>query len=171
MIRLAVDPSLEHTGFAVVDDGEPGGSVISCGVIVPGKHKGLITIERAMRLHEIALNLDNVLYHFSIEEIFAEVAVGAIDQASAFSLFSVGGMLIGLSTGRGIPLTLITPREIKTRVFGRSDAKKKEIMAWARRTWPNAPFPTRVGDFEHIADAMAIYEAGLKKGNSRSVQL
>jgi Holliday junction resolvasome RuvABC endonuclease subunit len=104
---------------------------------------------------------------------FAEVPSGAKDANAARLL----GMATGVLAGLQIPVIEVSPMEVKEAVTGKRSQKgvpKPVIIEWAAKRWPDAPWlrHARAGkgykpgdlmnDNEHLADAMAAVQAGVR---------
>lgn len=80
------------------------------------------------------------------------------------------GIVIGLYASLPIPTIEVSPSEAKLATVGTRTASKQEMIEWAVGKYPDAPWRTtkRGGvnvptlDNEHLADALAIVEAGIK---------
>lgn len=102
------------------------------------------------------------------------------DCASAFIEVPSGGQSYDAVLGFGIvigiyaslPITTIevSPAETKKAAVGTRTASKEEMIEWAMKKFPTAPWRTRklkgvmvpVADNEHLADAVAIVHAGIR---------
>ena len=96
---------------------------------------------------------------------FAEVPSGAQSAAAARGL----GIAVGVLGACPLPIIEVSPMEVK-RLFGvNRKVTKDEIIEWAVKEWPKAPWlraHNRKGGSivkanEHLADAMAIVKAGM----------
>lgn len=107
--------------------------------------------------------------------VFSEVPVGAQDARAAFS-FGVATMAVAACP---VPVVQVQPSETKMAAVGTKTASKEEMIDWAGKAFPNAPFQryerdiTRKGkilrhkgeimsDEEHVCDALAVGLAGIK---------
>lgn len=109
---------------------------------------------------------------------FAEVPSGSQSAVAARGL----GVAVGILASCPIPLIEVSPMEVKIAVTGdrKIQASKADMMAWAEKRWPKAPWirhtrnsPSKgksagkwkIGDLqndnEHMADAMAAVVAGV----------
>ncbi|TSP14010.1 crossover junction endodeoxyribonuclease RuvC [Cupriavidus campinensis] len=96
----------------------------------------------------------------------AEVPVGS-QSARAMASY---GMCVGVLASCQIPLVQVTPSEVKLVATGYKNATKQEMIEWAMQKYPEAPWlrvkrggvmvPTNAN--EHLADAVAAIEAGIK---------
>jgi Holliday junction resolvasome RuvABC endonuclease subunit len=104
---------------------------------------------------------------------FGEIPSGAQHARSAFGF----GVAVGVLASCKIPLFEVMPLETKLGSVGVKTAEKPEIIAWAAGLYPNAPWqryesatrgkrPHQKGDLhddnEHVADAIAIVNAGIR---------
>ncbi|MGV1754776.1 hypothetical protein [Agrobacterium sp. CG674] len=97
---------------------------------------------------------------------FYEVPSGGQDYKSVMGF----GIVIGTYAGIPVPGSEVSPGETKIAAVGTRTASKEEMIAWAFEKYPDAPWRTRkfkgeivpTADNEHIADAVAIMEAGIK---------
>lgn len=97
---------------------------------------------------------------------FAEVPVGS-QSARAMVSYGVCVGILGANRGLGCAFIEVTPLEVKMASVGKKTASKMEMIEWAMAKYPNAPWPfhngkLNVGLAEHMADACAAIEAGLK---------
>jgi Holliday junction resolvasome RuvABC endonuclease subunit len=80
------------------------------------------------------------------------------------------GMMVGVLASLNIPLIQVFPKDVKMTATGLKDACKEEMIEWAMRKYPTAPWLLRklrgkmvpVAANEHLADAVAAAETGLK---------
>lgn len=96
---------------------------------------------------------------------FAEIPSGS--QSARASLCS--GICIGVlgSLRTGSQFIEVTPNEVKLAAVGSRTATKKQMIDWAVKKHPEAPWPRKsngeilMGDAEHMADAVGAIYAGL----------
>jgi hypothetical protein len=118
-------------------------------------------LRRAKILHEA---LQDACKHASFA--VAEVPTGTQSARGALG----NGMSIGVLASCPIPLIEVSPTEAKLASTGCKTSTKGEMIAWAIDKYPNANWLlTRrkgalvpINDNEHLADACAIIEAGIK---------
>jgi len=99
--------------------------------------------------------------------VFAEVPHGSQSSRSAISQGACGMCLATLEQ----PLIQVTAKEVK-QVTGLNNATKDEMIAWATKRYPTAPWlgkgKTILKKNEHLADAIASIEAGIESEQFRS---
>jgi hypothetical protein len=100
-----------------------------------------------------------------VNAIFSEVPSGAQDANSANAF----GIVVGILAAAPIPVTQVMPLETKEATGLGKNATKAEIIAWATEKYPHAgwlrergnPNGRFIADNEHLADAIAVAEAGV----------
>lgn len=114
----------------------------------------------------------NILYSGMIEACkgasfaIAEVPVGSQSSRAMASY----GICCGVLAACPIPLIQVTPSEVKLAAIGEKNASKIEMIEWAMKKYPYANWVMRKvkgvmqpqACNEHLADAIAAIEAGLK---------
>lgn len=113
------------------------------------------------RAREIVTGIEAAIKDKEIDLVCVEVPVGAQSARAAWTL----GMVVGILASIRCPLIEVTPREVKLAV-GDKFAEKQEIIAWATKLHPAAPWPRQrdriiTGSAEHLADAVASIYAGV----------
>lgn len=96
----------------------------------------------------------------------AEVPVGS-QSARAMASY---GMCVGVLAACPVPLIQVLPHEVKLAATGYKQAAKEEMIEWAMGRFPSANWLMRkskgqmvpMNDNEHLADACAAIEAGIK---------
>jgi hypothetical protein len=106
----------------------------------------------------------------------AEIPVGS-QSARAMASY---GICVGVLASCPVPLIQVTPAEVKLAATGRKTATKGEMIAWAMAKYSQANWRTRKRktangeisvptlDNEHLADAVAAIEAGIKSEQFRA---
>lgn len=97
-----------------------------------------------------------------------EVPLGVAAQYN-HAIFN-SGLVTGVLAACPIPLIQVFPQDVKVTAIGRRQAAKEEMIEWAMEKYPSAPWRMRrfgnalrpIADNEHLADAVAILETGLK---------
>lgn len=100
-----------------------------------------------------------------VNAIFSEVPSGAQDAKSSRAF----GIVVGILSGAPIPITQVMPLETKDATGLGKNASKADIIAWAFEKYPhstwlrarNKPDGELIAKNEHLADAIAVAEAGV----------
>ncbi len=121
--------------------------------------------ESLARAQELSKGVMSFLAAHQPELVFVEVPSGAQNANAAMGL----GVAVGILGAIRAPIIEVAPPEIKALFTSRRETVPKErVMAWAYKCWPDAPWNTfgkdkrRTNDNEHLADACAAVEAGVK---------
>lgn len=78
--------------------------------------------------------------------------------------------VLGALRAQGIPFFEVNAAEVKLASFGKKDASKLDMIEWAMKKHPEAPWPmfkqngvdqVSQGKAEHMADATAAIYAGI----------
>ncbi len=109
--------------------------------------------------------------------MFGEIPSGAQDARASFAFGGVTAILAGFA--HDYELKTVTPAEVKVAATGSKNADKEDVIAATYELFPNAPWitgskpnamniKTPEGKYltnanEHLADAIAVILAGLKK--------
>lgn len=110
--------------------------------------------------------------------VCVEMPVGS---QSARAMASYGACM-GILAGCDLPMIQVTPYEVKLAAVGIKTASKEEMIAWAYNAYPGLNWLPGVksgknaskhpgfiaGKNEHLADAIAAVEAGLKTDDFKS---
>lgn len=103
--------------------------------------------------------------------VFVEVPVGS-QSARAMASYGICVGVLGAIRGGGMPFFDVTPTEVKLAGFGTKTATKQEMIQWAMKQHPEAPWPmykqngqmlVSEAKAEHQADAVAAIYAGIAR--------
>lgn len=127
-------------------------------------------LDRACLLHAGA-----VKHASEVQLVFAEVPVGSQSSRAMASYGMSLGVLAAVSAL--VPIIQVTPTEVKVAATGIKTATKGEMIEAMMDKYPDAPWPMRMskgmavpiaGECEHLADALAAIEAGMKTEEFRT---
>lgn len=165
---LGVDPSLRNWGIAWgIYCPESNQLIIDrLGSIQPvlptGKQvrQNSIDLEAARQLSESI-----TVYAKCMHAVFVEVPVGS-QSARAMASYGICVGVLGALRASGVPFFEVTPLEVKRAGAGNKTATKHDMITWAMRKHPEAPWPYHNGKVneskaEHQADAIAAIYAGI----------
>jgi hypothetical protein len=131
----------------------------------PSKDKQVrASSDNLARAMEIKTGAHNALK--GVTTAFYEVPSGGQDYHSVLGF----GIVIGTYAALPVPGMEVSPYETKLAALGTKTASKEEMIEWAFEKYPNAPWRTKklkgqilpTKDNEHVADGVAIMEAGIK---------
>jgi hypothetical protein len=182
------DPSLTHTGLAKATfDLETGDwSVEKVSLVITDSQAGKTVRKNSDDLRRAQL-IGTELHAFAADcdVLFAEIPTGSQSARAMFAFGAVIGILGTLTTTPGFRPSFmqLLPREVKLAVPGGSaSTSKEEIVDWAATNWPNAGWTTHAkgkfpvagvgkltADCEHMGDACAIINAGVRTQEFRNL--
>ncbi|ACL06259.1 hypothetical protein Dalk_4581 [Desulfatibacillum aliphaticivorans] len=176
---LALDVGLSNTGYCVFENGKPQ----EWGVCTtsPVKKKTVrVADDRADRSASLARQIRAVVEKHGVTGIVGELPSGGAQSAKAMGdMTQAVGIVAATAALLGIPAEWCTPTDVKKAATGKASASKEEIadaMAKkyglekvvkhtkeSKKTGKRSRLLTyggiAFGNFEHIADAMAAYNA------------
>lgn len=169
---VGMDPSLRNWGLAigvlypngklVIDDLDVINPALPTGKQV---RQNSVDIESGFQLYKGALAAAE-----GAHAVFVEVPVGS-QSARAMASYGICVGVLGALRANGFPFFEVTPLEVKLAAVGSKTATKTEMIQWAIREYPEAPWPTYTKNgkeqvseakAEHQADAVAAIHAGLQ---------
>lgn len=169
---VGLDPSLRNWGIAAGTlNTETGQLTISTLRVTQTKEvKGKQVRQNSDDLRAAKELMDGVLpFLEQANLIFVEVPVGS-QSARAMASYGICVGVLGAIRAHGTPFFEVTPTEVKKATVGSKTATKEEMISWAMKAHPNAPWPMQTirgeqkviaGTAEHMADATAAIHAGL----------
>jgi Holliday junction resolvasome RuvABC endonuclease subunit len=176
MIRiLAVDPGFCHTGIVAMElqSGVWRPVLLETVTTEPPKEKSKL-LKGDCDFARLLMTADRMLAEApKARGLLAELPPGGAKSAAAQRAMALAsGLLAGLVASLRLPYELVQPGDVKKSVTGKRSASKEEIMDWAGRQWPEetARFASKraasgwTAEFEHVADALAVFET-CRNGN------
>lgn len=172
---VGFDPSLNNWGLSrgvfKLSEGIDSLKIERLSVIQPEIPTGKQVRQNSKDI-EAAAQLTQGAFEFAkgADAIFVEVPVGS-QSARAMASYGICVGVLGALRISGIPFFEVTPTEVKLASFGTKTATKEQMIQWATKKHPEAPWPTykRAGEVlvseskaEHMADATAAIYAGVK---------
>lgn len=137
---LGIDPGLENTGWAVVDNGK----LMDCGVVEVGKGD--------KRLKDIYDGLDKLIKKYKPEAVAFESLFFAKNVKSATKVAEAIGVVKIVSFNNSLDVFGYTPLQVKMALTGYGRAEKEQVEVMVRSCLelekPITP--------SHAADAVAV---------------
>lgn len=145
---LGIDPGLTRCGFGVID-ARPDRSV---ALVVVGVVRTDAAEPVAQRLRVIGDAIEAVVEEhrpavLAIERVFAQQNLRTV-----MGVAQISGVLLAQAAGRGLPVALHTPTEVKAAVTGYGRADKAQVAAMVARLLGLAEAPKPAD----AADALAL---------------
>lgn len=169
---VGYDPSLRNWGVSKgIYDTDSGRLVLNhlqvlCPVITKNKQvrQNSMDLESAQQLNTAAASIAQ-----GAGAVFVEVPHGS-QSARAMASYGICVGVLGSLRAQGIPFFEVTAKEVKLASVGTEQATKGEMINWAMKKHPEAPWPkvkqkgvvtVSAAQAEHMADATAAIYAGL----------
>lgn len=170
---VGFDPSLRNWGVAkgILHLGDkPELMINTLDVIQPIQSTGKQVRQNSLDLEAAEQLAKQAMAHAEgAQAIFVEVPVGSQNSRASLGCGLCIGVL-GALRATGIPFYEVTPTEVKMISAGKKTATKLEMIEWAMKRHPEAPWPmysqhgvqqVSQAKAEHMADALAAIYAGI----------
>lgn len=164
---LSLDPAFNNVGYVFLIDG----ALKSRGCIRASKRDDsakLKTVDDYRRAAELSISLQLLITLNNPDLICFELASGAQDSRAARMLGMITGILSS-AVGYGRGVEVFTPHQVKRTVKASDEGEKyippskAEVIEWATKQCPKLLDGIVLkGDYEHIADAWAVYATYLR---------
>lgn len=168
---IGIDPAFSNMGLvaADVDLSKPDtpGITVKRMELIRTEAQGGKTVRKSSEDLRRAIELHQGLQAFIaaagvVHAVFAEVPSGAQDAKAARAL----GIATGVLASVPIPIIEVAPIEVKRLFATKGPVSKQQVIEWAVKRWPSAPWLMHQGrrtlNNEHLADALATIVAGMK---------
>jgi Holliday junction resolvasome RuvABC endonuclease subunit len=158
---LTLDVGFKSMGWALIE----GGSIKKCGVIETEKSKKKtvrVADDRAWRSANLARELSSLILCNGAKGVIGELPSGGALNAKAMAYMAMAtAITAAVCEILKIPVEWVTPGDSKKALTGKRSASKEEMMATIRDKFLDLPLPAKYPDskFEHVADAIAAYNA------------
>lgn len=120
---LGIDPSLQSTGFGIIESEGENYQALVYGIIKPEPKAAF-----HQRLNEIRTELENIIDRFSPDEVAIENPFYARNVRTAISLGQVRGAVLIAVASRNCQLFEYSALEIKKAVTGFGQAEKDQVQ-------------------------------------------
>jgi len=156
-----MDPSLKAFGYVVYDDKKR--TILEAGCIRTDKAKKgekKVTDDDAERLHYIATTLQGILSRFKIDQMHAEIPIGAQSFNAAKALYGVRAIVLSIHVFLNIPLNVFRAKDIKENLTGDANAEKDAVYNAVLKEFPSIKEhceSVTKDRREAISDAMAVF--------------
>jgi crossover junction endodeoxyribonuclease RuvC len=119
---LGIDPSIQSTGFGIIEYSNNTYTVINCGVIKPSRRKLF-----HHKINEIKSRLDELIAEYEPDEVAIENPFYARNIKTAITLGQVRGATLVAIASHNCSLFEYSPLEIKKAVTGYGQADKNQV--------------------------------------------
>ena len=124
---LGIDPSLQSTGFGVIEETGTGYLPVIYGIVKPSPK-----LPFPSRLNEIRTELEKVMISFAPDEVAIENAFYAQNIRTALSLGQVRGAVLVAVAAQSRELFEYSALEIKKAVTGYGQADKNQVRVMVK---------------------------------------
>ena len=140
---LGIDPSIQSTGFGIIEYSDNIYSVLSSGVIKPGRKKLF-----HHKINEIRSRLEELIKTYEPEEVAIENPFYAQNIKTAIALGQVRGATLVAVASHDCSLHEYSPLEIKKAVTGYGQADKNQVREMVKTLLniPGAKLETDASD-------------------------
>lgn len=159
---ISIDPGFSNTGYVIWELGAKD-EIIETGVIETeksDKKSTRVSDDNASRCAIIASGLKEAIEKHGVKFALVELPTAGAKSSNAMKAMAlVTGVVCGVLTVLNIPVEFATPNDVKLRAVKKRTATKEEMIAWAHKCYPWDSYPKTKGKMEHVADAVAVFNA------------
>lgn len=124
---LGIDPSIQSTGFGIIEFSQNAYKVLSYGTIKPSRSKLF-----HHKIHEIKNRLEELIETFKPDEVAIENPFYAQNVKTAITLGQVRGAALVAIASHNCSLYEYSPLEIKKAVTGYGQADKNQVRMMSK---------------------------------------
>ena len=169
---LGLDPGFANTGWAIVDLGAEGESVVTMGVFCTKKNDRKRNVsevnETFDRAREIARFVQHLTANYDPFAVCFEAQSPVRNSSASAKLGLTYGIIAAVTADRNLPVVAPSPQKVKKAMVGKNSATKEEIEAAVRALYKGSrkAFDRFDGDVprsrrEHGYDAVAVIVSSL----------
>jgi Holliday junction resolvasome RuvABC endonuclease subunit len=156
---LCLDVNLAKCGWAVID---LNGRMIAVDTIatqsVSRKSKVRVADATFERCRELSREIALVITDYDPRGVIMELpSGGAQSQRAAVCMAAGSAICAAVMELYQLPYEAYTPMENKKAATGIRNASKEQMIARAKRQWPDAPWPRTKAKLEDAADAACVW--------------
>lgn len=120
---LGIDPSVQSTGYGIIDFIDDRYILLCSGAIKPSQRKDFY-----YKIYEIKTKIEDLICAYSPKEVAIENPFYAQNIRTALTLGQVRGAILVAVAAQGCALYEYSPREIKKAVTGYGQADKNQVQ-------------------------------------------
>lgn len=147
MIILGLDPGTATTGYGVINSERGKLEALGFGVISTSKD-----LTDAERLLELSKDLKSLIHKFSPKLVGVEKLFFTTNQKTVMQVSQSRGVILLTLEELGLPISELTPLQVKSSIAGYGKADKKQIQFMVKKTLGLSSTPKP----DDAADALAI---------------
>ena len=145
MIILGLDPGIARTGFGLVDTNTDA-LFVRCGCLTTTAGQASVD-----RLHELGTDLEKIITASLPDHAIVETVLFGNNRKTAMLTAETRGVLLYVLRQHRIPISSLTPLQIKSRLTGYGQASKSQIQQVVTKRLHLTQLPTP----DDAADALA----------------
>lgn len=154
MVILGLDPGTATTGYGVVNSERGKLEALGFGVISTSK-----VLTDAQRLLELSRDLKSLIHKFSPSLVGVEKLFFTTNQKTVMQVSQSRGVILLTLEELGLPISELTPLQVKSSIAGYGKADKKQIQFMVKKTLglSSTPKPDDAADALAIAICSGLY--------------
>lgn len=146
MIILGLDPGIARTGFGVINT-EQANWFVTCGCLTTPSTDTL-----ADRLRDLGQDLEKIIKKYRPTQAVVEDIFFGANRKTAMSTAQARGTFLYILRSHRIPVTSLTPPQIKSRLVGAGHATKHQVQMIVTKRLNLTALPQP----DDAADALAV---------------
>jgi crossover junction endodeoxyribonuclease RuvC len=150
MVILGLDPGIARTGFGILNTAQPT-IYVACGCLTTPAHTPL-----EERLVNIGTDLETLLTQYHPDAAVVESVFFGKNAKTAMLTAQTRGVLLYILTKAHIPITSLTPLQIKSRLTGYGAATKIQVQDIVTRRLQLTTPPQPDDAADALAAALAL---------------
>ena len=163
---LGVDPGTINMGYGVLDDGDEGPSLVSCGVLKAPPSRPI-----PERLHRLYTGLRELIDQYSPDEVAVEEPFVHKSVRSAMLIGQANAVAILAATEANAGVFQYSPRQVKMAVTGHGGSNKEQVREMVRLQLDLDAYPDSLDASDAVAVALChIQESSRARMIAESAQ-
>lgn len=146
---LGIDPSLNATGWAVLESSSSGYKIIESGVIISE-----VGGDAGPKIVSISRQLTSILQTQKVDEIAMEETILNKNPSSSLKLGLVRGACIAVSAFMDLTVSEYKPKLVKSAITGNGNADKLQVAFMLRCILKKDMIPTNHNESDALAVAL-----------------
>lgn len=150
MIIIGLDPGIARTGFGIIDTSAPN-QYVRCGCITTPEH-----LSPEERLQILGDDLTNLIRQYQPDQAVVEQLFFGANAKTAIIVAQARGVILYVLQQYNIPITSLTPLQIKSRLSGYGAASKEQIQTLVTKLLNLSAVPQPDDAADALAAALSI---------------
>lgn len=150
MVILGLDPGIARTGFGIIDTSAPN-LYVRCGCITTPQH-----LSPEERLLMLGNDVAQLIRDYQPEKAVVEQIFFGNNAKTAIVTAQARGVILYILQQYNIPITSLTPLQIKSRLSGYGAASKEQIQTLVTKLLKLSAVPQPDDAADALAAALSI---------------